>query len=189
MEDGCLSHRSVGANHHGQQIEARLIAEHSGSPFLHSALFSEKAISFVSSVLWPPRLSVVGSTFGLLQTQPQLLEQAANVSRMIADPKLPSDHYSHSLTRPYICSKPVRLSSLSQKLRQPRSLIFTQTWRCARRRLLCLKACTPFSLARFIHWLSAPSLTPRASAICVCLQPRSFSSKARKGLPSRQSLA
>src|ERR687889_1150963 len=54
---------------------------------------------------------------------------------------------------------------------------------------LCLKACTPSSLARFIHWLTAPSLTPRASAICVCFQPRSFSSKARKRLPSRQSLA
>jgi hypothetical protein len=55
---------------------------------------------------------------------------------MIADPKLPSDHLSHSLTRPYISSKPVRLSSLSQKLRQRRSLIFTQTRRCARRRLV-----------------------------------------------------
>src|SRR5215211_6039982 len=81
-------------------------------------------------------ISLVGSTFGLLQTQPQLLEQAANVSRMIADPKLPSDHHSHSLTRPYISSKPVRLSSLSQKLRQPRSLNFTQTRRSARRRLV-----------------------------------------------------
>jgi hypothetical protein len=54
---------------------------------------------------------------------------------------------------------------------------------------LCLKASTPFSLARFIHWLTAPSVTPRASAICFCFQPRSFSSKARKRLPSRQSLA
>src|SRR5215217_860447 len=80
--------------------------------------------------------TLVGSTFGLLRTQPQLAQQAANVSRMIADPKLPSDHLSHSLTRPYISSKPVRLSSLRQKLRQPRSLIFTQTWRCARRRLV-----------------------------------------------------
>src|SRR5215203_4648904 len=54
---------------------------------------------------------------------------------------------------------------------------------------LCLKPSTPSSLTRFIHWLTAPSLTPRASAICVCFQPRSFSSKARKRLPSRQSLA
>jgi hypothetical protein len=32
---------------------------------------------------------------------------------------------------------------------------------------LCLKPSTPLSLARFIHWLTAPSLTPRASAICL----------------------
>ena len=34
-----------------------------------------------------------------------------------------------------------------------------------------------------------PSLTPRASAICVCFQPRSFVAKARKRLPSRQLVA
>ncbi len=54
---------------------------------------------------------------------------------------------------------------------------------------MCLKACTPSSLARFIHWLTAPSVTPRASAISVCFQPCSFNSKARKRLPSRQLLA
>jgi hypothetical protein len=54
---------------------------------------------------------------------------------------------------------------------------------------LCLKASTPSSLARFIHWLTAPSLTPRASAISVCFQPRSFNSKSRKRLPSRQLVA
>src|SRR5918994_2342267 len=54
---------------------------------------------------------------------------------------------------------------------------------------LCLKASAPLSLARFIHWLTAPSVTPRASAICVCFQPCSFNSKARKRLPSRQLLA
>src|SRR5918994_545748 len=54
---------------------------------------------------------------------------------------------------------------------------------------LCLKACAPCSVARFIHWLTAPSVTPRASAISDCFQPRSFNSKARKRLPSRQLVA
>src|SRR5215207_1026977 len=57
---------------------------------------------------------------------------------------------------------------------------------------VCLKPSTPSSslARRFIHWLTAPSVTPRASsAISVCFQPRSVSSKARKRLPSRQSLA
>jgi len=40
-----------------------------------------------------------------------------------------------------------------------------------------------------IHWLTAPSVTPRASAISVCFQPCSFNSKARKRLPSRPLLA
>jgi len=54
LEDGRLSHRSIGANHHGQQIEARLVAEDYGPALRESVLFSEKATSFVSSVLWPP---------------------------------------------------------------------------------------------------------------------------------------
>src|SRR5215211_5096976 len=54
---------------------------------------------------------------------------------------------------------------------------------------LCLKASAPSSLARFIHRLTAPSLFPRASAISDCFQPRSFNSKARKRLPSRQLVA
>jgi hypothetical protein len=156
---------------------------------LPSVLFFQSRPFLIFPVFDSLLVSLVGSTLGLLQTQPQLLEQAANVSRMIADPKLPSDHYSHSLTRPYISSKPVRLSSLSQKLRQPRSLIFTQTWRCARRRLVSQGLHAPSSLARFIHWLTAPSVTPKASAISDCFQPRSFNSKARKRLPSRQLVA
>ena len=133
--------------------------------------------------------TLVGSTFGLLRTQPQLAQQAANVSRMIADPKLPSDHLSHSLTRPYISSKPVRLSSLRQKLTQPRSLIFTQTWRCARRRLVSQAFHALFSGT--LHPLAYGSFgdPPEHRPFCVCFQPRSFSSKARKRLPSRQSLA
>src|SRR5918993_180651 len=41
MEDGCLSYRSVGANHHRQKIEARLITEYDGSSFLQCPFFKE----------------------------------------------------------------------------------------------------------------------------------------------------
>src|SRR3712207_1428360 len=47
----------------------------------------------------------------------------------------------------------------------------------------------PPSRARFIHWLTAPLLTPRASAICCWDHPSCLSSKALKRLPSRQSVA
>src|SRR5688500_700767 len=58
------------------------------------------------------------------------------MSRMVSDPEFSPNHLRHPLTRPHFSSKPVCLSSLSHKLGQPRSLLFTQTWRCARRRLV-----------------------------------------------------
>src|SRR5215216_6094606 len=52
------------------------------------------------------------------------------------------------------------------------------------------RACAPPpSRARFIHWLTAPLLTPRASAIRCWDHPCCLSSKALKRLPSRQSVA
>src|SRR5918993_130160 len=111
------------------------------------------------------------------------------MSWMVSDPKFSPNHLSHPLTRPHLSSKAVCLSSLSHKLGQFRSLIFTQTWRCARRRLVSQGLHTLLPGTLHIHWLTAPSLTPRASAISVCFQPSSFNSKARKRLPSRQSLA
>src|SRR5215217_1444762 len=47
----------------------------------------------------------------------------------------------------------------------------------------------PSSLARFIHWLTAPSLRPKARAICLWFQPCCLSSKALRRGPSRQSVA
>src|ERR671912_596483 len=58
------------------------------------------------------------------------------MSWMVSDPKFSPNHLRHPLTRPHLSSKPVCLSSLSHKLGQPRSLLFTQTWRRARRRLV-----------------------------------------------------
>jgi hypothetical protein len=107
------------------------------------------------------------------------------VRRVVDNPKLLSDHFSHPLARPHIPPKTVRFGSSCQKLGQFGALLLAEEGVEG----LCLKPSTPSSLARFIHWLTAPSVTPRASAISVCFQPRSFSSKARKRLPSRQSLA
>src|SRR5215208_7047503 len=54
LEDGCLSHRSIGANHHRQQIEARLVAEEYGPallqrPFLREGHFFCFKLSMFSS--------------------------------------------------------------------------------------------------------------------------------------------
>src|SRR5215218_3479309 len=47
----------------------------------------------------------------------------------------------------------------------------------------------PPSRTRFIHWLTAPLLTPRASAMRCWDHPSCLSSKALRRLPSRQSVA
>src|SRR5215208_4904942 len=54
--------------------------------------------------------------------------------RMVADPELPSDEYSHPLTCPYLSSKTVCLGSLCQQLGQSSALFVTQArWRSRRR--------------------------------------------------------
>src|SRR5215203_5772911 len=50
MEDGCLSHRSVSANHPRKQVEAWLIGKHYGSAFLQRPL-SERAPRVNASVV------------------------------------------------------------------------------------------------------------------------------------------
>jgi len=46
---------------------------------------------------------------------------------------------------------------------------------------------TPSTRARVSPWLTAPDVTPKAAAICVCFQPACFSSQARRRRPSRPS--
>jgi hypothetical protein len=60
LEDGRLSHRSVGANHHRQQVEASLIGEHYGPafllrPFLREGHLSSFQRSMASSSRWLAR--------------------------------------------------------------------------------------------------------------------------------------
>src|SRR5215207_255744 len=75
---------------------------------------------------------LVSPALRFLQALPQSLEQSTHVSRMVAYPKLSSDHYSHSLARPYIPSKAVSLGSPLQKLGQFRPLLLAQARRCSR---------------------------------------------------------
>src|SRR5215203_5888750 len=60
LKDGRLSHRGVGANHHRQQVEARLIGEHYGPafllrPFLREGHLSSFQRSMASSSRWLAR--------------------------------------------------------------------------------------------------------------------------------------
>jgi hypothetical protein len=122
---------------------------------------------------------LIRSALRFLQAVPQGFEQTTHMSRMIADSKLPSDHYGNSLTRPGFSPKAVSLGSLCQKLGYPGALIFAQTGCRSGRRLVSQAFHSLLSGA--LHPLAeGPSLTQRASAICFCFQPCSFSSKARR---------
>src|SRR5215207_7426840 len=60
LEDGRLPHRGVSANHHGQKIEARLIAEHYGSAFLQCPYLKRPDASSASAVcISAPEVSLV----------------------------------------------------------------------------------------------------------------------------------
>ena len=85
--------------------------------------------------LWPALLfpmldgllvPLIRSALRFLQAVSQGFEQTTHMSRMIADSKLPSDHYGHSLARPRFSPKAVSLGSLCQKLGYSGALIFAQ---------------------------------------------------------------
>src|SRR5829696_4704007 len=97
-----------------------------------SAPFSEKATSYLSSVLWPPHPAGLPGAVASLQALPKSLEQTTHVSRMVADSKLPSDHLCHPLARPHVCSKAVGLGSPFQKLGHLGALLLAQARSCSR---------------------------------------------------------
>src|SRR4051812_25997506 len=107
---------------------------------------------------------------------------------MVAHPELPPDHLRHPLARPRFSSKALRLGSSRQKLGQFGALLLAEAGRRPGRRLVpqAFHALFPGALHPLAY---GPLRDPRGSAMCVCLQPRSFNSKARKRLPSRQLLA
>src|ERR671911_1677583 len=92
------------------------------------------------SVLFPALdgllVSLIGPTHRLLQTQPQLPNQAADVRRVVEDPELPADHFGYLRTRPYLSPKAVSLSSPLQELGHLGALLLAQAGRRSGRRLV-----------------------------------------------------
>jgi hypothetical protein len=79
--------------------------------------------------------------------------------------------------------------SLGQQFFELHPLVLTQAWRRAGGGSLSQAFHSTPSLARFIHWLTAPSVTPRALAISLWFQPSCLSSQALRRRASRQSVA
>ena len=107
---------------------------------------------------------------------------------MVADPELPSDDGRHARGGPDITAKAERLGPCA-----------SNTGICARcsavsfgaapRRGRRFKASSPPSRPRRIHWLTAPAVTPNASAIFCWLHPFAFKAQARSRRSSRHSFA
>jgi hypothetical protein len=137
-----------------------------------SASVFQRRPLLIFSVVYGLLIALLSSALGLLQTLSERLEQTTHMSRVVADPKFSPNHLCHPLTRPQLSSKAVSLSSLSHKLGQFRSLIFTQTWRCARRRLVSqgLHALLPGTL----HPLAYCSFTNPQSVGYLRLLPALF---------------
>src|SRR5215208_4293152 len=96
-------------------------------------------------------VSLVGPTHRLVQAQPQLPNQAADVRRVVEDPELPADHYSYPRARPYLSPKAVSLSSPLQKLGHLGARCSSLRRGAAPGGGLCLKPCTS-SLAHLPLW-------------------------------------
>src|SRR5918993_414163 len=79
-------------------------------------------------------IPLVSPALRFLQALPQGLQQTTHMSRVVADPKLFADHYSHPLTGPYFSPKAVSLSSLRKKLGHLGALLLAQAGPCSRGR-------------------------------------------------------
>jgi hypothetical protein len=184
-QNGCLSDGCVSAGHCRQQIEARLIHKHYGAPFLDGFFCSDVHVStrhcsIAASLRWLARsmgfwllhripLSIRPTCTGVYDTPNSRLMTAPTRLRVHTSPRNPK------CSAPRSSSSGIRAnwSALSRASRFLRGGVYS--------------ASTPPTSARLTHWLTAPWLTPSASAMSFCFQPLLFNSQARKRRFSRQS--
>lgn len=93
-----------------------------GRPPLLFPVFDGLLVALVRPALW------------FLQALPQGFEQTTHMCRMVADPKLSSDHFGYPRTRPYLSPETVCLGSPLQKLGHFGALLLAQArWRSGSR--------------------------------------------------------
>ena len=79
-------------------------------------------------------VALVRPALWFLQTLSQDFEQTTHMRRMVAHPKLSSDHFGYPRARPYLSPKTVRLGSPLQKLGHLGALLLAQArWRSGSR--------------------------------------------------------
>src|SRR6266851_88521 len=102
-------------------------------------------------------ITLARARFRFLSTVLDSRKEARAMGRMIAHAKFALDHLGDSRCGPDLPAEAERFGSSRQ-----------QCW-------------------HLIHWLTAPSVIPRATAIAFCFHPCSYNSHARRRRPSRQS--
>jgi hypothetical protein len=186
-QDWGLTSGCIGAHQRWQERKTALIDPHQGAAFLYCLFLSVGHASsthcwIASSSRWAARLA------GFCKLNPSALKirptcpgeyVTPNSRRMTAATRL---RVHTSPRKPYACAP------FSNKA----GILLFCAWLNrdlapgAGRRLSA--SFPPPSRARFIHWLTAPGVTPSASAISFCFQPCCLSSHARRRRYSRTSL-
>lgn len=123
---------------------------------------------------------------GFLPAPSDSFQDASHVAWRVSYSILMLDHLGYTPMGPYIPSETKMLRPFGQQFRQSYPLLFTQPgfWPASSS---MAQSFYPASLARFTHWLTAPAVSPSASAISFCFQPFSFSRQACDRRSSRQS--
>jgi len=185
MQHRRLSARRIRTHGHRQQIEPGFVYEHDGTSFpvgffLMASQVSARHCSIAASWRWVARsrgfwrlhficLSSRPTCRGWYDTPNSRLMSAATRGWVQTSPRNPQ------------CSAPwanrsgnvASCSFLKRGLGPPP--------------FRCRNAPSPSVRARLTHWLTAPALTPSASAMSFCCQPFWWSSHARNRRASRQS--
>ena len=180
-----MAYRGIGAYHGRQRPKARFIHKQDATPLRYG--FFSTAGQRSSFQAWMAFSSLcLARRAGFCRLQPQARNMRPTLLGASVTPysrRITSATRSHVQTsppKPY-ASAP-RKSRMGSWLRCS-ALNFGVGPGAMRRYSLC----TPSSRACFIHWLTAPRVTPKALAMALCFQPCCFNSQARRRRPSRQS--
>jgi hypothetical protein len=186
-EHWSLAPRGIGLDHQGQQVAAGLVYEDDGPAFLPGLFFrAGQRSSFqrriASSSRWLARLR------GFWRLQSYCLRIRPTWEGWYWTPKW---HRITWATLGWVQTSPRKPKSCGPWAKSSSSWSHCWWVNLARRPggLRWRRAWGPWVLARLSHWLTAPLVTPRASAMRCWDQPFWNSSQARRRRPSRQLVA
>src|SRR3990172_210948 len=184
-QDRCLPAGSIGVDGGGQQVKTRFIDKHYSSPFLFGFFFNSSHVSLrqrsiAASSRW------LACSSGFCRLQPILDSNCPICDSPYVTPKR---RWMTAATRARVHTSPRNPQCSAPWASKAGSCCTCSAFKrgLGPPPLRLRSASTPSVFAFLSHWLTAPLLTPSASAISFCFQPFCFSSQARNRRASRQS--